>query len=135
MRQAQFSFGSFEGIFRSIQGPHAPFGNLFEYQGEQGVPSGLVFLISPERGLALNLSPLIISGLKPLPGMKGPEVHLFDIYRRKEEAFGFKAVQEDEEFRLEADGKFGAIHGQLSAMREGEGLDPVLRELKLSRKT
>ena len=67
--------------------------------------------------------------------MKGPEVHLFDIYRRKEDAFGFKAVQEDEEFRLEADGKFAAIHGQLSAMRDGAGLDPVLRELKLIRKT
>ena len=134
VRQAQFSFGSFEGIFRSIQGPHAPFGNLFDYKGERGVPSGLVFLISPERGLALNLSPLIISGLKPLPGMKGPEVHLFDIYRRKEDAFGFKAVQEDEEFRLEADGKFGAMHGQLSAMREGSLGDPVLKDLTLSRK-
>ncbi len=135
VRQAQFSFGNFEGIFRSIQGPHAPFGNLFEYQGEQGVPSGLVFLISPERGLALNLSPLIISGLKPLPGMKGPEVHLFDIYRHKDDTFGFKAVQEDEEFRLEADSNFGEIHEQLSAMREGPALDPVLRKLKLSRKT
>lgn len=62
-------------------------------------------------------------------------MHLFDIYRRKDDAFGFKAVQEDKKFRLEANGKFGAIHRQLSAMREGAEVDPVLRELKLSRKT
>ena len=134
VRQTPFSFGSFEGIFRSIQGPHAPFGNLFEYQGERSVPPGLVFLISPKRGLALNLSPLIVSGLKPLPGTRAPEVHLFDIHRRNGDAFGFKAVQEDEEFRLEAVGKFGLIHRQLSALREGTRVEPVLRELKLSRK-
>ena len=135
VRQAQFSFGTFEGIFRSIQGPYAPFGNLFEYQGDQGVPSGLVFLISPERGQALNLSPLIISGLKLLPGLRGPEVHLFDIYRRKEDVFGFKAVQEDEECRLEEDGKFGEIYSQLSAMRVADRACPLLRELELTRKS
>ncbi len=134
VQHAQFSFGKFKGIFRSMQGPNAPFGNLFEYEGDQGIPPGLVFLVSPERGLALNLSPLIISGLKPLPGLGGPEVHLFDIHRRKEDVFGFKAVQEDEEFRLESDGKLGEIHTRLSAMRDADTANPVLVELKLSRK-
>ena len=130
----QFSFGKFSGIFRSVQGPHAPFGNLFEYQGDQSIPPGLVFLISPERGIALNLSPLILSGLKSSPRLKAHEVYLYDIYRHKEHEFAYKAVQEDEEFRLAAKGRFSGIHSQLSDMRENDGLITLFNGLKLVRR-
>ena len=133
VRQKPFSFGTFDGVFRSIQGPSPPFVNLFRYEGEKPLPSGFVFLISPDKGTAMNLSPLLVSGLRTFPDSRGSEVYMFDIHRSKDNAFCFRAVQEAEELKLSRDGSHAPVYDQLSLMESGGYKFDTLEGLSLDR--
>ncbi|WPZ34035.1 hypothetical protein T8K17_22700 [Thalassobaculum sp. OXR-137] len=115
-----FSAGKYKGIFRCAVGPNAPFSKLFNYEGPVSIPPGWVYLVNPDDGSALNLSPLFLSGLKRLGSTQAEEIHCFDKFRRKDNTFDFKATQEDEGFEIDVSGDFSEIHDLLTTIRDAD---------------
>ena len=131
VQPAAFTAGRFKGVFRSIQGASEPFVNLFDYEGSDALPSSLVFMVSPEKGQAICLYPLIINGLKRLPSGGGPELYLFDVRRQAGRVFGYRGVRQDMEVEVQAEGEFSEVHARLMEMSEIDGQDNMLEGLTL----
>ena len=134
VRSNEFSNEIYEGVFRSIQGKDAPFTNLFDYEGSQAIPSAHVYVVSPAKGLALDLYPLFISGLKRSSGERGAQIHVFDRWQQRENVFGYKAIQEEHEFAVDGTGKFSRVYDELCEMKTKDRYMPCLEGIKLIRR-
>lgn len=49
----------YTGLFRSAHGAHAPFIDIYQYQGAENFSNMEAVLVSPEGGLAVRLSPMM----------------------------------------------------------------------------
>ena len=128
----RFSSGEYSGLFRSIQGPSGPFPNVFYYEGKENPTPDYVYLVCQQKETALNLSPLIISGLTLLPGHAGPEIHFYDTCNNTNEIFGFKAVQKSDEVKISSD-EFSSIFKEIFPMRECDQSNQILQGIKLQK--
>lgn len=129
----RFSSGEYSGLFRGIQGPSGPFPNVFYYEGKENPTPGYVYLVCQQKETALNLSPLIISGLTLLPGHAGPEIHFYDTCNNTNEIFGFKAVQKSDEVKISSD-EFSSIFKEIFPMREYDQSNQILQGIKLQKR-
>ena len=123
----RFSRGQFHGIFRILNGPSRTFINVLEYEGHEAFADADVFLVDPEAGTALSLSPLFIWGLNDLNQHEEPE--LFEYDNVKGDLFSFKGIQIRSEYVVDANSTLQEIWSRLKAMREGDQPLPELTDL------
>lgn len=115
----------YRGIFRNAKGPYTLFTDRYEYRGPFSLSSEEAFLIDPEQGEALPLSPLLIWGLDVDFGKANTrDLFFFDSERPKQSIFTYKAVQPRQEFRVPNLDEMSILYYKLSALKEK---DPELQ--------
>jgi len=125
--QARLQFLSLdqhEGLFRSMQGPSAPFTEIHEYKGHLAFPPQFVFMFDVATGEGLPLSPLFVRGLDAREDRYvEPDLYSYDIRRGGGREVAYKAVQEREEVVLSQQNipqLFSSISSTLEADRQIE---------------
>lgn len=121
VRQKQYMFDEYEGVFRSVQGYGKPFTKLYAYHGEKSIPPGMVFIAPEAGGEALCLSPFILSGLQDGGQASSDEIYLFDIHRHERKVFGYRSVQESNEISVSESGNYSSLYKSMEAIRNGNG--------------
>jgi len=126
-----FSHGQFKGNFRILVGSSQSFINIFEYEGPRAFANEDVYLINPEDGRALSLSPLYLWGLdQTLNRNFGSDLFEYDI--AKQNQLIYKSIQSGEVVAIEASGAFAEIWECVRLMRDGEQPRETARGLTFS---
>lgn len=119
VRAKRFSAGRFVGLFRSLKGPSQTFIDVHEYEGHVSFSEGDVFVVDPQAGTAMCLSPLYLWGLETETS-RSVEPDLFEYDTAKREAYSFKSISSGTVVTVSEHGALGEIWNDLSRMKERE---------------
>jgi hypothetical protein len=115
----RFHAGSYTGIFRVLHGPSQTFVDVFDYSGSHSFSDELVYLVDPEIGRALLVSPLYFWGLKR-DAIDPSSVDMFEYDSDKRGRFGFKSTQLSEGLLIGPDDDWKEIYEHVAAMRASD---------------
>jgi hypothetical protein len=115
----RFASGQFIGIFRHLTGSSQTFIEVLEYEGGKAFANEDVYLINAQAGIALNVSPFYVCGLRQI-GNYSSDSDLFEYDTVKQDQYIYKSIQSGSVVNVDAQGTFAEIYECVRQMRERE---------------
>lgn len=127
----RFAAGRYTGNFRVLHGPSQTFIDVLDYEGEHPFSDELVYLIDPQTGRGLCLSPLYFWGLER--GANSSDlVDMYEFDDDRQGSFLFKTTQVSDGLLVGAQGAWAGLHAELAGIRVSDGHRAAIEGLTLT---